>query len=427
MQHKKSKQAFEQSQTVLPGGVNSPVRAFGGVDIDPLFIASAKGSQITDIDGNDYVDYVGSWGPMIIGHAHPQVRQAIMRAVENGTSYGAPTQAESELAQKIITAFDSIGQVRLVSSGTEAAMTAIRLARGFTNRDIIIKMIGCYHGHSDSMLVAAGSGLAEHGTPSSAGVPQAIADKTIVVPYNDTEAVRQAFENHSDRIAGVIVEPIAANMGVVPPAEGYLQSLRTLCDENAALLIFDEVITGFRVAPGGAQQLYDVNADLTCLGKIIGGGLPLAALGGRKDIMNHLAPLGPVYQAGTLSGNPLATAAANATLDLLAAPGVYDQLEEKGEALVSGLTEAAQKASVSVKINRVGSLAGMFFTEKAVNNFDDVQQTNIAQFKQFFAGMLEKGIYLAPSAYEAMFISLSHTEKEIEKTIDAAYHTFCQW
>ncbi len=424
MQHDKSKQAFKQSQTVLPGGVNSPVRAFGGVDIDPLFIASAKGSNITDIDGNTYIDYVGSWGPMILGHSHPEVRQAIMRAVEQGTSYGAPTQGETELARKIIAAFDAIEQVRMVSSGTEAAMTAVRLARGFTGRDKVIKMVGCYHGHSDCMLVAAGSGLAEHGTPSSAGVPAAIAEQTIVVPYNDTEAVARAFQNYPDQIAGIIVEPVAANMGVVLPIAGYLQSLRTLCDEHKAVLIFDEVITGFRIAPGGAGQRYGVNADLTCLGKIIGGGLPLAALGGRKDIMNHLAPTGPVYQAGTLSGNPIATAAANATLDALAAPGVYDQLEEKGIDLQVGLTEAAQKAAVSIQINRVGSLLGMFFTEKPIKNFDDVQTTHIAQFKQFFAGMLEKGVYLAPSAYEAMFISLSHTEKDIEKTIEAAYHTF---
>ncbi|MHC4553017.1 MAG: glutamate-1-semialdehyde 2,1-aminomutase [Planctomycetota bacterium] len=426
MQNTKSKQAFQRAQQVLPGGVNSPVRAFGGVEVDPVFIAAAKGSHITDIDGNDYIDYVGSWGPMIVGHAHPQVQQAIMTAVQQGTSYGAPTQAESDLASKIIAAFNSIEQVRMVSSGTEATMTAVRLARGFTGRDMIIKMVGCYHGHSDCMLVAAGSGLAEHGTPSSAGVPAAIAEQTIVVPYNDAEAVKQAFANYSDRIAGVIVEPIAANMGLILPEEGYLQALRTLCDENNAVLIFDEVITGFRVALGGAQQRYGIQADLTCLGKIIGGGFPLAAFGGRKDIMNHLAPLGPVYQAGTLSGNPIATAAANATLDILAQEGTYDKLDQNAQALIGGLNEVAQKASIPVQINRVGSLAGLFFAENPVKNFDDVQQTNIARFKQFFAGMLEKGVYLAPSAYEAMFVSLAHTEKDIEITLDAAYHTLCQ-
>ena len=422
MQNTKSKQAFERARQVLPGGVNSPVRAFGGVEVDPVFIAAAKGSHVTDIDGNDYIDYVGSWGPMIVGHAHPQVQQAIMQAVQQGTSYGAPTQAESDLAGKIINAFDSIEQVRMVSSGTEAAMTAVRLARGFTGRDMIVKMVGCYHGHSDGMLVAAGSGLAEHGTPSSAGVPAAIAAQTIVVPYNDADAVAAAFANYPDRIAGVIVEPIAANMGLILPSEGYLQALRTLCDENNAVLIFDEVITGFRVALGGAQQLYGMNADLTCLGKIIGGGLPLAALGGRQDIMSCLAPLGPVYQAGTLSGNPIATAAANATLEILAQAGTYDRLDQNGRQLADGLADAAKKAAIPVQISRVGSLAGLFCAENPVKNFEVVQQTDIARFKRFFSGMLGKGVYLAPSAYEAMFVSLAHTEKDIEKTVEAAYH-----
>ncbi|MHC5083098.1 MAG: glutamate-1-semialdehyde 2,1-aminomutase [Planctomycetota bacterium] len=426
MNHQDSINAFAAAQAVLPGGVNSPVRAFGGVDIEPLFLASAKGATVTDIDGNEYIDYVGSWGPMILGHAQPQVLAAISEAIGRGTSYGAPTQAETELAGKIINAFESIEAVRMVSSGTEATMTAVRLARGYTNRDYIIKMAGCYHGHSDCMLVAAGSGLAEHGTPSSAGVPASIAEKTIVVPYNDPEAVAQAFKNYPDQIAGIIVEPIAANIGVVSPKDGYLQSLRDSCDTNDALLIFDEVITGFRVALGGAQQRYGINADITCLGKIIGGGLPLAALGGRKDIMHKLAPLGPVYQAGTLSGNPLATAAANVAVDLLAAPGVYDALEQKGAAMAAGLADAAKKAGVPVTINRVGSILSTFFTDKAVENYEDVQNTDISRFKRFFAEMLNGGIYLAPSAYEAMFVSCAHSEKDIEKTIDAAYHAFCK-
>jgi glutamate-1-semialdehyde 2,1-aminomutase len=419
-----AQRAFAQAKEVLPGGVNSPVRAFGGVDVPPVFNASADGAYITDIDGNRYIDYVGSWGPMILGHAHPQVLAAVIEAARKGTSYGAPTPAETELARKIIAAVPSIEQVRLVSSGTEAAMTAVRLARGFTGRDVIIKMSGCYHGHADAMLVSAGSGLAEHGTPSSAGVPAAVAEQTVIVPYNDLDAVACAFKKHSGGVAAVIVEPVAANIGVVPPIDGYLAGLRRLCDENKSLLIFDEVITGFRLALGGAQQFYVVPADITCLGKIIGGGLPLAAIGARRDIMAKLAPSGPVYQAGTLSGNPLATAAANVTLDLLAHPGVYDRLEQTAAALETGLLASARKAGLPVTINRVGSLLSCFFTAQPVRNFTDVQKTNISQFKRFFAEMLNQGVYLAPSAYEAMFVSLAHTEKEIEKTIDASYHAF---
>lgn len=418
--------AFEEARIVIPGGVNSPVRAFGGVDVPPVFIASAEGAYITDIDGNRYIDYVGSWGPMILGHAHPQIIKAITDAAGKGTSYGAPTLGETELARKIVAAFQSMEQVRLVTSGTEAAMTAIRLARGFTGRDLIIKMSGCYHGHGDAMLVSAGSGLAEHGVPSSAGIPSSVAEQTVIVPYNDAEAVRLAFEKNPGRVAAVIVEPVAANIGVVPPANGYLQSLRRLCDQNNAPLILDEVITGFRVALGGAQELYGIKADITCLGKIIGGGLPLAAVGARREIMSKLAPTGPVYQAGTLSGNPLATAAASVALDLLARPGVYDQLEQKSAALEAGLVDAAQKAQIPIIINRVGSLLSVFFTSHPVRNFADVQNTDISQFKKFFAAMLEQGIYLAPSAYEAMFVSLAHSEKEIEKTINVAYYAFCK-
>jgi len=438
----------------LVGGVNSPVRAFGGVEMTPLFIERAAGSKIYDIDGNEYIDYVGSWGPMILGHAHPKVLDAIRTAAKNGTSFGAPTPAETALAEKIAAAFDSIEKVRLVSSGTEAVMTAIRLARAYTKRDLIIKMAGCYHGHSDCLLVAAGSGVAETGIASSAGVPDSLARLTIVLPYNDIDAAKAAFAGHKDKIAAVLVEPIAANMGVVPPIDGYLAALRNLCDAGGAILIFDEVITGFRVAYGGAQELFGVKADITCLGKIIGGGLPLAAVGGRADIMDMLAPIGPVYQAGTLSGNPIATAAANATLDILeerphvkrgakylapqfiagsvAVPAtakhiqrpVYQRLESSAAILEVGLANAAKEAGVTVTINRVGSIMSCFFTDRPVRNFADVQSTNIKQFKKFFARMLDQGVYLAPSAYEAMFVSLAHTQEDIEKTIEAAGKSF---
>ena len=429
----KSTQAFANACDYLPGGVNSPVRAFGGAGLGPLFIERAYGSKIYDIDGNEYIDYVGSWGPMILGHAHPAVLEAIGAAAKKGTSFGAPTIAETELAQKINAAFDSIEKVRLVSSGTEAAMTAIRLARAYTRKDLIIKMAGCYHGHSDSLLVAAGSGLAEAGRPSSAGVPDSIAKLTIVIPYNDIDAAKKAFQLHKEKIAAVLIEPVAANMGVVPPVDGYLQTLRNLCDQNDALLIFDEVITGFRLALGGAQELFGVKADITCLGKIIGGGLPTAALGGRADIMALLAPVGPVYQAGTLSGNPIATAAANATLDILTTNDCYQKLESSAALLQAGLANAAKDAGLPVTINRIGSIMSCFFTPSAsalrsktegVRNFADVQSTDIKQFKRFFAEMLKQGIYLAPSAYEAMFVSLAHTQQDIEKTIEAAKNSF---
>ena len=419
-----SAEAFAKACNYLPGGVNSPVRAFGGVDICPLFIEYACGSKIYDIDGNEYIDYVGSWGPMILGHAHPDVLKAVQAAAKRGTSFGAPTLAETALAQKIVAAFDSIEKVRLVSSGTEAVMTAIRLARGFTKRDLIIKMTGCYHGHSDSLLVAAGSGLAENAAPSSAGVPTDVARLTIVIPCNDISAAKAAFQRHKNKIAAVLVEPVAANMGVVPPVDGYLATLRDLCDQENCLLIFDEVITGFRLAPGGAQQLFDIKADITCLGKIIGGGLPAAAFGGRADIMDMLAPTGPVYQAGTLSGNPIATAAANATLDILTTGDCYQKLEFSSALLEAGLAKAAKDANIAVTINRVGSIMSCFFTDKKVRNFADVQSTNTMQFKKFFAEMLKQGIYLAPSAYEAMFVSLAHSQQDIEKTIEAAKNSF---
>jgi len=426
----KSAQSFVEARNLMPGGVNSPVRAFGNVDVGPVFIAAAKGSKIYDIDGNEYIDYVGSWGPMILGHAHPEVIEAISVALKSGTSFGAPTLAETALAGKIVAAFDSIEKVRLVSSGTEAVMTAIRLARGYTKKDLIIKMVGCYHGHSDSLLVAAGSGVAESGlqtaetVASSAGVPDAIAGLTILVPYNDIEGIKTAFEKNRGQIAAVLVEPVAANMGVVLPVEGFLATLRSLCDDEDALLIFDEVITGVRLAPGGAQQLFKIKADITCLGKIIGGGLPAAALGGRADIMDMLAPAGPVYQAGTLSGNPIATAAANATLDLLAKDNCYQKLESSAAMLEAGLADAARQAGVAVTINRIGSIMSCFFTDKKVLNFADVQSTDIKTWKKFFIEMLGQGIYLAPSAYEAMFVSLAHSSADIEKTIDAARISF---
>ncbi|MBM4024930.1 MAG: glutamate-1-semialdehyde-2,1-aminomutase [Planctomycetes bacterium] len=424
MENRKSFAAFSDAARYLPGGVNSPVRAFGGVDRDPLFIAGAKGSRIFDLDGHEYIDYVGSWGPMILGHAHPAVVAAIHKAADKGASFGAPTLAETELAARIVGAFGSIEKLRLLSSGTEAVMTAIRLARAYTGRDKIVKMAGCYHGHSDSLLVAAGSGLAEQGTAASPGVPEALANLTVVIPYNDIGAVAQAFERHPGRIAAVLVEPVAANMGVVAPEPGYLESLRQLCTDNGTVLIFDEVITGFRVAFGGAQERYGVTADLTCLGKIVGGGLPLAVCGGRAEIMDLLAPLGRVYQAGTLSGNPIATAAAIATLDILAEDRVYRELESAAANLEAGLAQAAAEAGVPLTINRVGSILSCFFTNRPVRNFDDVRATDVAAFKRFFSHMLDRGIYLAPSAYEAMFLSSAHTKQDIDRTVEAARASF---
>ena len=417
--YKKSAEAFAQAQKYLPGGVDSPVRAFGGVDMGPVFIDSAQGSKIYDIDGNEYIDYVCSWGPMILGHSPKGVLEAILVGAKKGSSFGAPTVAETELAKKVIAAYDGIDKVRFVTSGTEAVMTAIRLARGYTSKDLIVKMAGCYHGHSDSLLVASGSGLAETAIASSGGVPASIANLTVVLPYNDIDAVKAAFAKHKDDIAAVLVEPVAANMGVIPPAEGYLQTIRDLCNGTDTLLIFDEVITGFRLAAGGAQEVYGINSDLTCLGKIIGGGLPAAAVGGRADIMDMLAPLGPVYQAGTLSGNPIASAAANATLDILTKGGCYQQLEASAARLEAGLSEAARSAGVDITINRVGSIMSCFFTDKPVRSFPDVQATDIESFKKYFTAMLNQGIYIAPSQFEAMFISLAHSEEDFERTLSA--------
>jgi glutamate-1-semialdehyde 2,1-aminomutase len=416
----KSDALFRQAQSLIPGGVNSPVRAFRAVGRAPLFIKEASGARIIDADGNQYVDYVGSWGPMILGHAHSEVIEAVRKAAQHGTSFGAPTESEIELAMKIVEAFPSIELVRLVSSGTEATMSAIRLARGFTGRDCIVKCEGCYHGHSDSLLVKAGSGLATFGTPDSAGVPADVARNTIVVPYNDADALEKAFEKQGDQIACVILEPVAGNMGCVPPAPGYLQSVRDVTSAHGALLIFDEVISGFRAAYGGAQELYKIKPDLTCLGKIIGGGLPVGAFGGTSAVMERVAPLGPVYQAGTLSGNPLAVAAGLETLRLLKELNPYEELERRAARLESGLREAAYEAGVPVTVNRVGSILTPFFNDGEVTDWDSAKDSNTVAYSRFFRSMLEKGIYLAPSQFECAFLSIAHSEKQIDLTIDAA-------
>jgi glutamate-1-semialdehyde 2,1-aminomutase len=420
---KRSQGQFIRAARSIPGGVNSPVRAFGSVDCSPVFLAKGRGSKVYDLDGNEYIDYVCSWGALILGHCHPQVVAAVRAAARRGTSFGAPTVAETDLAEIICNAFDSIKKVRLVSSGTEAVMTAVRLARGFTGRDYIVKMSGCYHGHSDSMLVCSGSGSAEFSRPLSPGVPKSLASLTIVVDYNDIDSVAKVFKKYKNRIAACIVEPVAANMGVILPKSGYLRSLRRLCDENNTLLIFDEVITGFRLCFGGAEKMFKVRSDLTCLGKIIGGGLPCAAVGGRAQIMDMLSPQGAVYQAGTLSGNPLATAAALATLKILKSKNFYTQLEEKSGILCQGLLDAAKRVSIPLTVNRIGSLLSCFFTEKPVKNFADARSADLRIFKAFFAEMLKNGIYLAPSPFEAMFICAAHTKNDIEKTVIAAQNS----
>ena len=416
----KSDSLFKRAQQVIPGGVNSPVRAFRAVGRTPLFIREASGALITDADGNCYIDYVGSWGPMILGHANPVVIEAIREAAARGTSYGAPTELEVELAEEIISAFPSIERVRLTSSGTEAAMSAIRLARGFTGRDRIVKFEGCYHGHSDSLLVKAGSGLATFGTPDSAGVPADFARNTIVVPYNDAEALSRTFEEQGSGIACVIIEPVAGNMGCVPPGPGYLEAVREIASRHGALLIFDEVITGFRLAYGGAQQVYAVKPDLTCLGKIIGGGLPVGAFGGRSDVMEQIAPLGPVYQAGTLSGNPLAVTAGLAILKLLRDSDPYEELERRSAKLEQGLRDTAVEAGIPSTVNRVGSMLTAFFTEDPVTDWPGAKQSDAERYGRFFQAMLEDGVYLAPSQFECAFVSLAHTDELIDRTIEAA-------
>ncbi len=424
MKQERSSILFEKAKEIIPGGVNSPVRAGKAVDITPPFINKGQGCYIWDVDGNRYIDYVCSWGPLILGHAHPEVVESVKKASENGTSYGAPTELEIEMASLIIEMIPSVEMVRMVNSGTEATMSAIRLARGYTKRDKVIKFDGCYHGHVDSLLVAAGSGVATFGIPGSPGIPEDIVRHTISLPFNDEAAVANAFERFGDQIAAVIVEPVPGNMGVVVPREGFLKRIRELTKQYGSLLIFDEVITGFRVTSGGAQKLFGIMPDITCLGKIIGGGLPVGAYGGRREIMKEIAPDGEIYQAGTLSGNPLAMAAGIATLRILQRGGIYEELEKKGKLLFDGILEKAEKKGVSVKINRIGSMGSIFFTDKDVIDFESVNKSNKEQFKIFYRSMLSKGIYLAPSPFEATFVSLAHTDEAIQYTIDASEDAF---
>ena len=416
----RSERAFAEAQRYMPGGVNSPVRAFRAVGGTPPFIERGQGSRLTDVDGNVYIDYVCSWGPLIAGHAHPAVTARLHEAVDRGTSYGAPTEAETELARLVVEMVPSIEMVRFVNSGTEATMSALRLARGATGRDKIVKFAGCYHGHADALLSTAGSGVLTLGIPSGPGVTAGTAADTISLPYNDLDAVRAAFAESGDQIAAVIVEPVAGNMGVIPPAEGFLEGLREITREHGALLIFDEVITGFRVAPGGAQERYGVLPDLTCLGKIIGGGLPVGAYGGRRDLMEQMAPLGPVYQAGTLSGNPLAMAAGIATLELLREPGTYERLEALGAQLAEEMTRAAEAAGVPLTVNRVGSMLTGFFTEGPVTDYASATAADTTRYARFHQAMLARGVYLAPSQFEAAFVSLAHTAEDLEQTAEAA-------
>lgn len=417
---------FARAKEVIPGGVNSPVRAFRGVGGAPLFIRSASGATITDADGRQYIDYVGSWGPMILGHAHPQVIAAIQQAAARGTSYGAPTEFEIELTEEVIDAFPSVEMLRLTSSGTEATMSALRVARGFTGRPKIVKFEGCYHGHGDSLLVRAGSGVATLGLPDSPGVLPEVAQNTITVPFNDAEALEAVFDEVGDQIAAVIIEPVVGNMGCVPPKEGYLQSIRRVTERHGAVLIFDEVMTGFRVARGGAQRLYGVKPDMTTLGKIIGGGLPVGAFGGRREIMEVVAPVGPVYQAGTLSGNPLAVTAGLTTLRLLKDQSVYEQLEKATARLVAGMTEAAREAGVQTISNRVGSMFTTFFTSEPVSDWAAANRSDRQAFARFFHAMLDEGVYLAPSQFEAAFVSIAHNDEIIERTIEASRKAFAQ-
>ena len=416
----RSKALMRRARKSIPGGVNSPVRAYGAVDGTPPFIAHARGSKITDVDGNTFIDYVASWGPMIVGHAHPAVVRAVKRAAANGTSFGAPTEGEIEIAEKLCAALPSVEQVRFVSSGTEATMSSIRLARGVTGRKKILKFEGCYHGHSDGLLVGAGSGVATLGIPGSPGVPEEFTRLTVQVPYNDSSAVAGAFKHHGDDLAAVIVEPVAGNMGCIPPGPGFLEGLREICDRHGTLLILDEVMTGFRVAWGGAQRLYKVKPDLTCLGKVVGGGLPAAAFGGRRALMQQMAPAGPVYQAGTLSGNPLAVAAGLATLELLEKDGVYEKLAARAERLARGLQKRADAIGVEFTATAVGGMFGFFFHPGPVRGFEDAKKASAERFRRFFHAMLEAGIYLAPSPYEAAFVSLAHTRADLTETLRAA-------
>ena len=422
----KSAAAFAEAKKLMPGGVNSPVRSYRSVDCNPPFIARAEGSHIYDIDGNDYIDYVGSWGPMVVGHAHPQVVKALQEAAARGTSYGAPTLIESQLAKKVMEVYPSIEVIRMVNSGTEATMSALRLARGYTHRNKIVKFIGCYHGHSDSLLVKAGSGMATFGVPDSPGVTPGTAQDTITIPYNDFEAVKEVFAEQGQEIAAIIVEPVAGNMGLVLPKPGYLDLLRKVTEENGALLIFDEVMCGFRASLGGAQAAYAIKPDLTCLGKIIGGGLPVAAYGGRREIMEQVSPAGPVYQAGTLSGNPLAMTAGLETLKIITAPpepGEPDDsrvLTIKTKKLVLGVAQKAKEAGVTLQVQQAGSMFGFFFSPVEVVDYETSAAADQEAFKVWFKAMLEQGIYIAPSQFETLFMSGAHTDEEIDRTIEAA-------
>jgi len=416
----RSEQFFAAACNLIPGGVNSPVRAFKSVGCSPIFYERAKGSRVWDVDGNEYIDFVASWGPMILGHAPEGVLDKVREQLDKGTSYGAPTLIEVAMAEAVITAVPSVEMVRFVSSGTEATMSALRLARGYTGREKFIKFDGNYHGHSDALLVAAGSGLLTLGIPSTPGVTKGAAADTIVLPYNDIAPVREVLEREGEQVAAIILEPIAGNMGVVPPRPGFLQGLRDLCDEFDVVLIFDEVISGFRVALGGAQELYGVTPDLTTLGKIIGGGFPVGAFGGKRKIMEKLAPLGPVYQAGTLSGNPVAMVAGLATIEALKQPGVYEELDRKGKKLADGLCRAAGNSAIHTNCNRVGSMSTMFFTHLEVSNWASASTSDTERYAKYFRGMLDKGFWLAPSQFEACFVSVAHTDEEIESFVEAA-------
>ncbi|MBY5992432.1 glutamate-1-semialdehyde 2,1-aminomutase [Ferrimonas balearica] len=417
----RSESLFDQAQKTIPGGVNSPVRAFKGVGGTPVFIDSADGAYLFDVDGKRYIDYVGSWGPMILGHNHDSIRNAVIEAAHKGLSFGAPTQSEVEMANLVCKLLPSVEQVRMVNSGTEATMSALRLARGFTGRDKFIKFEGCYHGHADCLLVKAGSGMLTFGEPTSPGVPADFAKHTLTADYNDLDSVKALFESNPGEIGAIILEPVAGNMNCIPPVEGFLEGLRALCDEHGALLIIDEVMTGFRVSLTGAHGHYGVTPDLVCLGKVIGGGMPVGAFGGRADVMAHLAPNGPVYQAGTLSGNPVAMAAGLAQLEVLQQPGLYDELTAKTETLIHGFKAAADKHGVPMAINTVGGMFGFFFTEEQnISSFAQVSRCNMDHFKAFFHGMLDEGVNLAPSAFEAGFLSMAHSDEDIAETIAAA-------